>query len=168
MSEQEFIYRRSGKVRWLFLLSLILGLTLDSLIVSLQSSPLFPVFSLLITFYWAGHFLDRSYIATAFIMGLLIDTLYQTSLGAHALIFVSLIFLLSRHRLLFRSYRTTQQAIFIAGYFYLYQGLNWLFFSPVLPEHEWLAYWLMPIFSSLLWIVLTPILNIFTKHAEQS
>lgn len=165
---QAFIYHRSAKVRWLFLFSLLLALVLDSLIITLPSSAIFPSFSLLIVFYWAGHFLDRSYIATAFIMGLLNDTLFQTPLGAHALIFISLVYLLSRHRLHFRSFSYLQQALFVTGYFVIFQIASWFFFNPVLPNEQSLYYWLMPIIAGICWMGLAPTFNRFTQQSNQS
>lgn len=163
----EFIYRRSTRVRWIFAISLLTALVLDSFVLSLKSSTLFPAFSLLIIFYWAGHFLDRSYIATAFVMGLLVDTLYQTSLGAHAMIFVTLVFILSRHRLHFKSFTYWQQAIFVSGYFVLYQMAVWLFFSPALDDTQIWYFWLMPISSALSWLLIAPLFNRFTLQVEQ-
>lgn len=165
---QTFIYHRSAKVRWLFVFSLLIALVLDSFILTLPTSAIFPSFSLLVMFYWAGHFLDRSYIATAFIMGLLNDTLFQTPLGAHALIFVSLVYLLSRHRLHFRSFSYLQQALFICGYFLLFQLASWFFFTPVLPGEQWIYFWFMPVVASISWMLMAPVLNRFTQQSNHS
>lgn len=165
MSEN-FIYRRSAKVRWIFILSLAMALIFDSIALSLQASPLLPVFSLLIVLYWAGHFLDRSYIATAFIIGLFNDALLQTPLGAHAIIFISLVYLLSRHRLHFRAFSIGQQAIFIVGYFYLYQLYIWIFLKPILIDNDALYFWLMPFIAAFCWSGLALLLNRLTLQTE--
>lgn len=165
---ESFIYHRSAKVRWYFVISLLLALVSDSLVISVQASPIFPPFSLLILFYWAGHFLDRTYIATAFILGLLIDTLTQTPLGAHSIIYVSLIYLLSRHRLHFRSFTPWQQAIFIVGYFFIYQLTHWVFFDPLLTSLHSIYFWLMPFSAAIFWIILAPLFNRLTQQVEQS
>lgn len=167
MSEN-FIYRRSPKVRWIFLFSLFLAVMFDSIALSFSSSAIAPAFSLLVVLFWAGHFLDRSYIATAFVMGLLTDTLFQTPLGAHALLFVSLVYLLSRHRLHFQSYTYWQQSIFMIGYFFLYQIGNWLFFSPILSDQHFIYFWLMPFTAALAWLMIAPVLNKLTQQIEKN
>lgn len=167
MSEK-FIYRRSAKVRWTFVLSLLLGLVLDSLLLSLQLVPVFPSFSLLITLYWTGHFLDRSYITTAFMMGLFTDTLLQSPLGAHALLFITLVYSMTRHRLHFSSFTYWQQAIYIVGYMLIYQIASYLFFNPALNELETIYFWFMPLFSGFCWLLIAPILNKSSLQIEQN
>ncbi|NPA72509.1 MAG: rod shape-determining protein MreD [Gammaproteobacteria bacterium] len=150
------------QARLAILLSYFFCLVLDTLALLGDASILTPPLTLFALLYWTANFLDRTHLFTAFILGLLADTLYQTTLGAHALIFVLITFLMVRHRLRFKSYPVWQQAFFAGLYMMIYQTLNFLFFSPVLDNGNFVPYWTMPAASILLWPVLAFVLKRLT------
>lgn len=159
-----FIYISSRQVRWLIILSFVLALILDSINIIGQSYQFLPPFTLLVLLYWAGHFLDYTYISTAFIIGLLADTLYQTTLGLHALIYVVLTFMMLRHRLHFRGYSLIQQALNIIVFMFIFQVLHLLILSPKLDDQEQIQFWLMPLVSAFLWVIFAKLLNLLTQQ----
>jgi len=158
MTEQ-FISIRSSQARWLILVTFFLGLVIDSMVLLNSSMSFIPPMTLLALLYWSGHLLDRTYFISAFILGILADALYQTTLGAHALLYCIILFMMLRNRLQFRTYPTWQQAFIIGIYLLLYQALNTVFFSPVLVEETFVAYWSMPAAGILIWPIFATILN---------
>ncbi|WEJ63264.1 rod shape-determining protein MreD [Thiomicrorhabdus lithotrophica] len=156
---ESFINIRSSQVRWLILISYLIGLIIDSMVLLYSSLEFLPPMTLIALLYWSGHFLDRTYFVSAFLLGVLADTLYQTTLGAHALLYSIILFMMVRNRLQFRTYPRWQQAFIIGIYLLIYQILNTIFFSPVLEEGRFFAYWSMPVIGILIWPILSTLLN---------
>jgi len=146
---------KTSQARWIILFSYLIALALDTVALFGHSSPIVPPLTLFVLLYWCAHFLDRTHLFSAFILGLLADTLYQTTLGSHALLFSVITFLMIRHRLRFKTYPVWQQAFFISLYMLIYQLLNYLFFSPLLDRNDFVQYWSMPAISILLWPMLS-------------
>ncbi|MBO1926191.1 rod shape-determining protein MreD [Thiomicrorhabdus sp. 6S2-11] len=159
-----FIYISSRQVRWLIILSFVIALVLDSINLIGASYQFLPPFTLLVLLYWSGHFLDYTYISTAFVIGLLADTLYQTTLGMHALIYVTLTFTMLRHRLHFRGYSVIQQALNIIVFMFIFQVLHLLILSPTLDDNEMIQFWSMPVVSAFLWLIFAKLLNLLTQQ----
>ena len=143
----------------------ILALVIDTMALLGYSMPLVPPMTLFVLLYWCANFIDRTHLFTAFILGVLADTLYQTTLGAHALIYVILTFFMIRHRLRFKTYPVWQQAFSIALYMLLYQILVALFFSPVLDNGHFVLFWSMPAISLITWPFLSYFLSRFCHTA---
>ncbi len=156
----------TSQARWIILISYIIALALDAIVLFGHPSPIFPPFTLFFLLYWCAYFLDRTHLFSAFLLGLMADTLYQTTLGAHALLFSIITFLMIRHRLRFKTYPVWQQAFFISLYMLCYQLLNFLFFNPILNQHDAVQYWTMPILSILLWPILSYVLGKITYTAN--
>lgn len=146
---------KASQARWIILISYLFCLAFDSMVLLDNASLLVPPLTIIVLLYWCANFLDRTHLFSAFVLGLMADTLYQTTLGAHALLFCFIAFLMVRHRLRFRAYPVWQQAFFIGAYMMLYQILNYIFFSPVLINGDIGYYYLMPFVSLLLWPALT-------------
>ncbi|BBP45391.1 hypothetical protein THMIRHAS_07640 [Thiosulfatimonas sediminis] len=159
-----FIYISSRQVRWLIILSFIFALLLDSINLIGQNYLFLPPFTLLVLLYWSGHFLDYTYLTTAFIIGLLADTLYQSTLGLHALIYIVLTFMMLRHRLRFRGYSLPQQALNIIVFMFIFQLLHLLMLTPKLDSTEQLSFWLMPIVAAFFWLLFAKLLNLLTQQ----
>jgi len=149
--------------RWLVFTSYLLGLIVDTMMIMQQGSILAPPFSLLILMYWTAQFIKNTHFISAFILGLLMDAMLQTTLGAHALIFIVLTFIMLRYRLLFRSHSVLQQALVIGFYLVLYQFLTWVMFSPALTEDQTLSFWLMPAVAMVVWPFIALILRWLTR-----
>ncbi len=147
------------QVRLLVIFSYLVGLTVNIFSLKEQVLIIFPPFALLLTLFWSVQLLRNSHLIVAFSLGMLYDALYQSLLGTHALLFILITFFMLRIRLRFRSYRLWQQSLIIGFYFYLYQGLHYLIFSPqLLGDTLWL-YWSMPISATLIWPGLVIILR---------
>ncbi|QKI89674.1 rod shape-determining protein MreD [Thiomicrorhabdus xiamenensis] len=154
-----FIYISSRQVRWLIVLSFVFALILDSINIIGQNYLFLPPFTLLVLLYWAGHFLDYTYMGTAFAIGLFADTIYQNTLGVHALIYVVLTFAMLRHRLRFRGYTIWQQSLNIVGFCFIYQIMHLFTLAPKLDDQQQLAYWIMPLVGGVLWALIALSLN---------
>ena len=161
---ESFVNIRSSQVRWLILITYLVGLIIDSMVLLYSSLEFLPPMTLIAVLYWSGHFLDRTYFVSAFLLGVLADTLYQTTLGAHALLYCLILFMMVRNRLQFRTYPTWQQAFIIGIYLLIYQALNTVFFSPVLDDGSFVPYWSMPAVGILIWPILSTLLNKITQN----
>lgn len=161
---ESFVNIRSSQVRWLILITYLIGLVIDSMVLLYSSLEFLPPMTLIAVLYWSGHFLDRTYFVSAFLLGIVADTLYQTTLGAHALLYCLILFLMVRNRLQFRTYPRWQQAFIIGIYLLLYQALNSVFFNPVLDNGSFVPYWSMPAAGILIWPILSTLLNKLTQN----
>ena len=160
-----FLNLSSSKIRWLILLSYLFALIIDSTILLNPSLVFMPPLTLLMVLYWSSHVIDRTYFVSAFVLGVLADALYQTTLGAHALLYVIIIFMMLRIRLQFKTYPAWQQAFIVGIYLFIYQVLHTLFFSPVL-DTNFVAYWSMPAAGILLWPLLEGLMNRITQRSS--
>ena len=160
---EKFVNMRSSQVRWLILTSFLLALIIDSMVLLDNRFQFIPPMTLIMVLYWSSHFLDRTYFISAFVLGVLADALYQTTLGAHALLYCLILFMMVRYRLQFRTYPSWQQAFIIGIYLTIYQLLNFVFFSPVLNDGVFVPYWSMPAAGIIIWPVISAILNKTTQ-----
>ncbi|MEA3405690.1 MAG: rod shape-determining protein MreD [Pseudomonadota bacterium] len=158
-----FIDVEFSQARWLVITSYLLGLVIDTMMIMQQGSILAPPFSLLILLYWTAQFIKNTHFISAFILGLLMDAMLQTTLGAHSLIFIVLTFIMLRYRLLFRSHSVLQQALVIGFYLLFYQFLSLVMFSPALDEEQTLLFWLMPAVTMVVWPFVALILRWLTR-----
>ncbi|WP_028486144.1 rod shape-determining protein MreD [Thiomicrorhabdus chilensis] len=158
-----FLNLELAQARWLVLLTLLLGLILDTM-MSLQDAQLLaPPMTLLFLMYWSAQFLKNTHLIAAFILGLLLDALYQTILGTHALIFITITFIMLRYRLLFRSHSVLQQALVMVFYLFVYQFLSYLLYAPVLDQQQSIRFWLMPFTGLIIWPILALSLRWLTQ-----
>ncbi len=162
---EKFINLSSGQIRWLILLSYVFALIVDSMVMLNETLIFIPPITLLMVLYWSSHVVDRTYFVSAFILGTLADALYQTTLGAHALLYIIVLFMMLRIRLQFKTYPAWQQAFIIGFYLLIYQALHTLFFSPVLDDGAFVPYWIMPAIGILIWPLLETILNRLTHSS---
>ncbi|GKT12689.1 MAG: rod shape-determining protein MreD [Thiomicrorhabdus sp.] len=167
MSTKSFHIHLS-QVRWTIITAYFIAFILDTMMLLGYSTPILPPLTLLVLLYWSANFIDRTHLFTALLLGVLADTLYQTTLGAHALIYIILTFLMIRHRLRFRTYPLWQQAFSISLYMLVYQSLNYLFFSPVLDNSDFVPYWSMPAIGLIAWPFLSYFLGKFSHTAAHS
>ena len=163
----KFMKVGSTQARWLILFSYVIALAFDIMALLDNATSLIPPITLMVLLYWCAHFLDKTHIFSAFILGLLADSLYQTTLGAHALIFSVFVFLMLRHRLRFKTYPVWRQAFSIGAYMMSYQILNYIIFSPVLDSNDLIQYWSMPVIAIIIWPLLSIIFRRFTINVVQ-
>jgi rod shape-determining protein MreD len=150
---------RSNQVRGIILLTYLVALIIDSMVLLNSNLGFIPPITLMIVLYWSSHFLDKTFLVSAFLLGVMVDALYQTTLGAHALLYIIILFIMMRQRLQFRTYPTWQQAFIIGIYLMIYQVLNTVFFSPVLDNGQFVFYWSMPAAAILIWPSISALLN---------
>ncbi|MDX1353183.1 MAG: rod shape-determining protein MreD [Thiomicrorhabdus sp.] len=160
---EEFVNLRSNQVRWLVLFSFLSALIIDSMVLLNNSLLFIPPMALMMVLYWSSHYLDRTYFISAFVLGVLADALYQTTLGAHALLYCLILFMMIRNRLQFRTYPSWQQAFIIGIYLLIYQALNFVFFNPVLTDGAFVPYWSMPAAAIIIWPFISAMLNKITQ-----
>ena len=162
---EKFITISSTKIRWLIIISFLIALIVDSMIMLNPDLTFLPPFTLLMVLYWSSHVVDSTYMVSAFILGTLADALYQTTLGAHALLYIIIVFMMLRIRLQFKTYPAWQQAFIIGIYLLFYQTLHTLFFSPVINKDIFVLYWTMPAAGILIWPLLEGIMNKITNSS---
>ncbi len=162
---EKFITISSTKIRWLIIISFLIALIVDSMIMLNPDLTFLPPFTLLMVLYWSSHVVDSTYMVSAFILGTLADALYQTTLGAHALLYIIIVFMMLRIRLQFKTYPAWQQAFIIGIYLLFYQALHTLFFSPVITKDIFVLYWTMPAAGILIWPLLEGIMNKITNSS---
>lgn len=163
---EKFIRLSSTRIRWLIIFSYIFALTVDAMVILNSSLGFIPPMTLLMALYWSSHVVDKTYLFSAFILGTLADALHQTTLGAHALLYIIVVFMMLRIRLQFKTYPAWQQAFIIGIYMLIYQGLNTLFFAPVLSDGAFVPYWSMPAAAILVWPILEGFLNRITLKSS--
>jgi rod shape-determining protein MreD len=163
---EKFVNLSSTQIRWLILLSYLFALIVDAMILLSESLNFMPPMTLLMVLYWSSHVVDRTYFVSAFILGTLADALYQTTLGAHTLLYVIILYMMLRIRLQFKTFPAWQQAFVVGIYLLVYQLLHALFFSPVLDQGLFVYYWSMPAAGILIWPILEGLLNRISQSSN--
>lgn len=148
------------------LLNYLIALLINAFPLPQPVSFVLPPMALLMLFYWAQKSLSHTHFFAAVIMGLLYDTLNQTLLGTHALMFSTFLFVFLQIRLRFRLYGTLQQAILVMVFLYAYQLVYWLLFLPS-PSTLPLTYWLMPFSTLVFWPLIRWLLDHLTAPLSQ-
>lgn len=146
-----FVALELSQARWLVITTYLLAIIVDTMMIMQQSSLLAPPFTLMLLLYWAAQFVKNTHFIPAFVLGLLMDAMLQTTLGAHSLLFIISTFIMLRYRLLFRSHSVIQQAFVIGFYLLFYQTLIFFLFSPSLEPGEYSLFWSMPAIGMLIW-----------------
>lgn len=151
-----------SKIRWIIILSYLVGLTLS--LVSTQDPILIviPPLTLALVIFWAGQIFNKSHLITAFILGVLTDAIYQTLLGSHGLLFVIVVFLFLRIRLRFRTFSLLKQSITLSIFFYLYLLIHYIFYQPKLPDNLIFYYLAMPLTLLVIWPAINLVFNQLT------
>lgn len=153
-----------SQVKGKMFLTYFMALVFDAMVNIGLIPYLMPPLTLIILFYWVVQVQDRSHLLSAFILGLFTDALLNTTLGAHALLFSFLVFILlsTRHR--FKSYPLWHQTGIFMLYFYAYQIIGFFLFTPVLLPPHLLEYWLQPLQFIFWWPLFSFLLNRINYH----
>lgn len=163
----KFMKMGSAQARGLIIFSYIIALAFDISVLLDNAIVIIPPMTLMVLLYWCVHFLDKTHLFSAFVLGLLADSIYQTTLGSHALIFSVLIFIMLRHRLRFNAYPVWRQAFSIGIYMMFYQLINYIIFSPVLDHNDKFQFWSMPVIALLIWPLLSVLFRRITTNVGQ-
>ena len=158
-----FVDLEFSQARWLVFTTYLLALIIDTMVIMQQGNLIAPPFSLLMLMYWTAQFLKHTHFFSAFILGLLMDALLQTTLGAHSMIFIVLTFIMLRYRLLFRSHSVIQQALVIFFYLAFYQILTFILFSPSIEPGQFVLFWSMPLAGMIAWLIIALLLRWVTR-----
>ncbi|KUJ71552.1 rod shape-determining protein MreD [Thiomicrospira sp. WB1] len=150
-------------VKWLWLASFLIGLVLDTMLMISADIHNAPSLTLLILIFWTTQIFEHTHLFSAFILGLLFDAILASPLGAHALLFVLITFMMLRIRQSFKAFPVWQQSMMIVIYYAIFQALSWLLLQPALSGAGWTFYVLEPVFAGLLWPVITMTLARFTQ-----
>ena len=152
-----------SQARWLVMTSYLLALIIDTMVIMQQSSIIAPPFTLMTLLYWTAQLLKNTHFISAFILGLLMDAMLQSTLGVHSMMFIILTFVMLRYRLLFRSHSVIQQAFVVAFYLLFYQILTFLLLSPTLQPGQYSLYWSMPAIGFIIWPIIALTLRWLTQ-----
>lgn len=150
-------------VKWLWLLSIFVALVFDTMILVSAQVHFAPSVTLLVLIFWMTQVFEQTHLLTAFVLGLLFDAILASPLGAHALLFVTLGFMILRVRQSFKAFPIWQQSLIVTLYYGVFQALSWLLLSPNLPGYNALFYFLEPLFAGLLWPFLMALLTRLTQ-----
>lgn len=150
-----------SQVKWLLISSYLIALIIDNMISLTFANHFMPPITFLLLLFWVTQILDQTHLFTAFILGLLFDAAQSTPLGSHALIFITLTFVMLRARQRFKSYPRWQQALMAGSYILVFQVLGWFIFTPTLTGNQLIYYWLEPFIAALLW----PILSLMMQNS---
>lgn len=114
-----------------------------------------PEWEVLVLCYWIFNYPSFINIGTAWILGLLLDALYGTILGEHALAMTIVAYVLLRYQRLLRHYPVWIQSFFIMTCSFLYNFIMYII-QWTLGEgvNDW-RYWISPLLSFILWPLLT-------------
>ncbi len=110
-----------------------------------------PAWVLLVLIYWAMVVPTRVSVGVAWVMGCLLDLLYGTLLGEHALALTVVIYFVARLHIRLRMYPMLQQGLSVCMFVLLYQFILYCVqgFIGDLPSSH--LYWLSSFTSMLLW-----------------
>lgn len=131
--------------------TLIMALVLALLPMPDWTVWLRPAWVLMVLIYWAMVLPGRVSVGTAWTMGLIVDLLYGTLLGEHAMAYTFVIYLVSTLHARLRMYPLLQQGLCVFVFVGLYQFMLYCiqgFIGNVPNSH---LYWLSSVTSMLLW-----------------
>lgn len=150
---------------WLLAASLVLAAALSIMILPDWVAFARPALVLMVVCYWTLTLSGRFRLLASWCIGLIMDVLYGTALGQHALALVICAFIVSKLNEFIRSYRIWQQA---------------LLFLPIVITYEFVLFWMdglahrsvdplwrwAPVISSaLLWPLLSFVLRRASRFA---
>lgn len=143
---------------WLLAVSLLLAAALSLMILPDWIGFARPALVLMVVCYWALMPTRQFGLIAAWCVGLLLDVLYGTALGQHALALLLCTFIVLRLGEFIRSYRVWQQALLLMPIFVFYEFL--LFWLDGLSGRnaEPLWRWAPVASSTLLWPALSMLL----------
>lgn len=143
----------------IIVLSFLLALLMSILPLPAWLQLIWPQFLLLVLIYWVLAFPYRINLGIAWLLGLLLDVLYGTLLGEHALAFSVVAYLVYRLHRQIRMFPILQQAMCIFLLVLIYQTLLvWIQGILGLLASVFL-FWLSALTSMLLWPFLFIILH---------
>lgn len=105
----------------------------------------------LVVIYWWMMMPNQVSLGWAWLIGLLIDVLYGSVLGQHALAMLILAYVVQRFYLQIRLYPTWQQSLYVMAVILLYQSIIFITQGMLHQIHTGWLFWLPAITSMILW-----------------
>ena len=136
---------------FVILLTILIAMVLNSIPVPQWAIWFRPEWVGLVMVYWLMMTPERVGLAWAWIIGLLIDVLYGSVLGEHALALVAVAYVVQRFYLQIRLYPTWQQAAYVMAVILLYQSLIYLIQGMLHQVQSVWLFWIPAITSMILW-----------------
>ncbi len=136
---------------WIIWLTFVVALIFDGLSWPQDWATAIPSLTPLVLLYWVMAIAQRNFVITAFILGILHDVLYHSSLGAHALVYLALLYPILHIRLPLRNSTLFQMSLMVGLWMLMHQALIWLLHLGRLSQDQQLAFWLASVVAMLLW-----------------
>jgi rod shape-determining protein MreD len=145
--------------------SFLLALILSILPLSNAVMLFYPHWLLLIVIYWILALPHRISLGVAWLLGLILDGLYGSTFGEHALAMTVVAYLVEKFHQQIRMFPLLQQAICILVFVLIYQGLLFWIQGILgqLPNTHW--FWLSAITSMIVWPWLFMLLRAWRRSA---
>jgi rod shape-determining protein MreD len=126
----------------------------------------FPLWLPLVVIYWTLTLPHRISLGIAWLLGLLLDSLYGTVLGEHALALTIVAYLVEKFYRQIRMYPVLQQGLCIFVFLLIYQGLLLWVQGVVgqMPNAHW--FWIPPATSMIVWPWLVMLLRSWRRRSE--
>lgn len=156
--------RPSPQAVWLaFLLSLVCALVLQLVELPDALSAARPLWLPLMLAYWALREPQLPALIPAFVIGLMLDVLYASPLGQHALGLVVLIYLVVRLRSFFIIFPLWQATVALIPAWVLYCFLMYWIDGATQHEAEIWLRWLPAISTTLFWPLLWSVMELIRQ-----
>ncbi len=138
-------------VNLVILLTLLIAMMLNSIPVPQWAIWFRPEWVGLVMVYWLMMTPERVGLVWAWIIGLLVDVLYGSVLGEHALGLVAVAYVVQRFYLQIRLYSTWQQAAYVMAVILLYQSVIFIIQGMLHQVQNVWLFWVPAVASMILW-----------------
>ncbi len=147
-------------------ISFVLALLLEIIPISSLANWIRPEWVLLVLIYWVMMLPDKVGVSIAFILGLFMDLIKGTLLGAHALAFVIIAYLFTRFCPRMRLLPLWQQVVVIFLFLFVYKTFQfWVWGLSGVGETVGRGmYWLSSITSAIIWPLVYTLLKAYQNR----
>ncbi len=153
---------------FIMIITFIMAICLSIIALPDWANWLRPEWVVLVLCFWILKYPQKYNLGLAWTVGLLLDALYGTVLGEHALAMTIVAFLIYRFQRIINHYPVWFQGIFImlCGFAYnmILFLLQWALGHGV---HDW-RFWITPLLSCVLWPFVSEALLLFQKKLKVS
>lgn len=143
----------------LILISLILAICLTIVPLPDWANWLRPTSVTLVLCYWILRYPHYINVGIGWFIGLLLDALYGTILGEHALAMTLVAYLMVRSQRILKHYPAWQQSVFIVFYSFIYNFVLFIIQWSLGQTIAHWQFWISPLLVFALWPLLHSLLN---------
>lgn len=151
---------------WIVILSFFIALLLTVLPLPHVALYFRPEWIFLVLVYWLLALPERVGIGTAWILGLFLDVIMHSLLGAHAMSLIITAYIIIHWRERLKLFPLIQQSIIVGIILAIYLVLNLLLKNVSHPISIGLGYWLPLITTTVLWPLISIILTDVQKKGR--